>query len=344
MLLRENLGRGHEGGGIACLKTLPDQCGGHQGFAAADIALKKPAHLSAGGHVGSGLFDGAALRPGGRERERFIEGCEIGFRNNDAAAVCFPSAAERTGEEKQFFKDKTLPGLIQYGGILRKMNVLIGVFRGHQTVPGPDGFRKQFGNLPAAAVQPLPDALPECTLLKPAAQAIDRDNSPGDGHPAGGQLLGLKDRICEASAGALHLHPSEEAIGTAALKLIPDIRLVKIGDAYFGAVVIDPKPHHIQTAANPGQPRFVRDNGGNTGRLAVLNQGGGFHAAAVFIASREIGNQVKQRKDAQLVQSLRPFLSDSFDTSNVFSKRFHRVILRTVPYSLPPRSWRCRHR
>ena len=176
MLLRENLGRGHEGGGIARLKTLPDQRGGHQGFAAADVTLKKPAHLSAGGHVGSGFFDGAALCSGGREGERFKEGREIGLRNDNAGVVCFPAAAERTGEKKQLFKDKTLPGLIQRREILRKMNVLIGVFRGHQTVPGPDGFRKQLGNLPAAAVQPLPDALPKrtpVTDILPAGSSSD---------------------------------------------------------------------------------------------------------------------------------------------------------------------------
>ena len=77
MLLRKNLGRRHEGGGIPGLEALPYKRSGNQRFAAAHVALQEPAHLPAGSHVQSRFFHGTALRTGWREGERFKERCKI---------------------------------------------------------------------------------------------------------------------------------------------------------------------------------------------------------------------------------------------------------------------------
>ena len=182
VLFGKDLGRRHEGGGIPDPEALPYKRSGNQRFAAAHVALQEPAHLPAGCHVRSRFFYGTALGTGRREGERFQERCKIGLRNNDSRTLCFPAAAESTGEEKQLFEYKAFSGPVQGIDILRKVNAFVGIFRPNQTVFRPNGIGEKLRNPTVAAVQALADALPQCVLRKTADKAINRDNFTGDGH------------------------------------------------------------------------------------------------------------------------------------------------------------------
>ena len=323
MLLCKNLGRRHEGGGISCPEALPDEGCGDKCLAAADIALEKAAHAAAGGQIRRGFLNRPPLGCGRGEGKCVVKQREIGFRNDNALLPGLLPASEGTGEEKQLFKDKALSRLIQCMRVRRKMNILVRLPGIRQTVLFPYGRGQKFGKTAQAAVQPLPDTLSYGALLQPADHAVDRDNPAGDGHAPGGEILRLKDRIGQAPAGPFDLHLPIKAVALPASELILHITLVEPGDGHFRTVVKGAYTYQVEAAADAGEAGLVGNHGRDADRFAVLHQRDGPDAAAVLIAPGEIGDEIEQRKDAELVQSLRPLLSDPPDTSYVSAERFH---------------------
>ena len=115
----------------------------------------------------------------------------------------------------------------------------------------------------------------------------------------------------------VNLHLSEKPKTVTAVNLVPDIGLVEKRDADLCGVVKGAETHDIQPPPNTAETRFFSADGLNADCFAVLYKGNGLQTASILIASWKIRNQIKQRKDAELSQSLRPFLSDSTDISNI---------------------------
>ena len=168
------------------------------------------------------------------------------------------------------------------------MDAFVSVFCRNQAIFLPNGIRKKIRNPTFTAVQSLADALPNRVLLEAADEVVNRDDPSGDGNFTGWQFLGFKHGIRKAAMRTSNLHFSVKTICTAAVQLIADITLIEIGNAYLGTVVIGTELHQIKTTADSGKTGLIRNNSGNTDRLAILNQGDRLQAAAVFITARKV--------------------------------------------------------
>ena len=321
MLLCQDLSGRHQKGEMPGPGTLPDQGRCRQRFAAADVALQQTVHLPPRGEVCGRLGDRAALGRGRTEGELGIESLEIRQGQGNAGCSVMPPHAEGTGEQKQLFKDKAPPRLLEGGKILGEMNGPVGLPCPYQAKVPEHRLRKQLRNLTKTLIQACLNALAQGTLRQPGTETVNRHDGAGDGKR---RVLRLENGVGQTAQGAADLHLPVEAVAFAAVNLISDIGLVKIADVHPGAAVKGVKAHDFQPAADTAETRLITADGRDADALAVLDQRDGLYPAAVLIAPREIGNQVKQRKDAQLSQSLRPFLADTPDAADILLQGIHR--------------------
>ncbi len=316
VLLRQNLRRGHEGGHIAVFGTVPDERRGDQGLAAADVALDEPVHHRAGVHVPDSVLHGAALRPGGLEGQGRPEAVKPALLHADAGfpRPLAPHTPQGAGEDEELLKDEPPPCQLQRLEIRREVDVLIGVARLRKTAALPHRMGQDVRQLLQAGVQSLAYRLLHDALAQSRGDAVDWHDAPGD-VPLPLRLF--KDGIDHAAARAAGLDPAEEDVGLAPVKIVPGIGHVEVGDVQRAAVVHRAQLHDVEPPADPRQPRGISDHGLHADALPLAGEGDGLDAAAVLVFPGKKRDKVTQRKDAELVQSLRLFLSDALDISNV---------------------------
>ena len=308
MLLCENFGRGHESGGKAGAKALPDERGGHQRLSASHISLKQAAHPHTGGHIRSSLFHSTALSYSWLKGECSIEFRKIRFYQSNTSPVLFLSAAQGTGEEEKLLENKTASGSIQRSRLRRKMNILIGLPGIDQVISFPNILRKKLRQMPAADIQPLTDTLPQGALLQAAAESIHRNDMSGDGHAVLKLIFRLKHRIRHTASGTPNLHFPIEPETRSTMNLVLDIALIEKSNGYRRTVIIGTKPNQIEAAADPGEMRVIGNNDRNADRFSVLNQCDWLYGSSILITPWKEEKKVPYRGDAQPNQGLRAFL------------------------------------
>ena len=109
----------------------------------------------------------------------------------------------------------------------------------------------------------------------------------------------------------------------ASVNLLADVALVEKGDVNRSSFVNHGELHKLCTAAGALQAGIVPHQAGDADTLAGLCLGDGHNSAAVLISTGKERNQIKQRKDAEPVEGLRPFFSDPADVADSFGKISH---------------------
>ena len=198
--------------------------------------------------------------------------------------------------------------------IRRKMNVFKGVCRLGQGAALPHRMRQHIRKLLDAGIQSLPYRLHHDALAESRRHTVNRDNPPGDSFLP---IAFLCNRIHHTAARAVCLDFSEENIALPLAQIVFGIGLIKIGDIQHTAVIHRPKLHKLKAAAYPRQPRRVCHHRLHAYALTVAGQGDGFYCAAILIFPGEKRNKVKQRKDAELIERLRLFLSYALDKAYI---------------------------
>ena len=252
MLPRENLRRGHERRLPAVLSGEPDARGGDHRLAAADVALTETVHRAARAHVGDGITDGAALRPGERKGQAFIKRLHIERAAGGPRDVPAPRAQQLqpAGEQEQLLEGETAARRLQRLRRGGKVDVLIGEADVAQLVGAAHLVGQDVRQQLAAGVEPLPHGAREQQLADPGRQRVD-------GHDAPRQLpapLRLEDGVDHLAAQA---RPLDAAI--------EDVRLAAV-EAAFAVVLVEKR--QLERAAVVDGARL--DDGGPGGSAASI--------------------------------------------------------------------------
>ena len=194
------------------------------------------------------------------------------------------------------------------------MDVLEGIGRLGKLTPPAHRVRQHIRQLIQTGVQPLPHGLQHGALIQTGADSIHGDDPAGDLSVAIGFFI---DRIGQRPPGAVQLDLPEKDVALPAVQVVLDVGLIKKSYVNRSAVIHRPQLHELQPASHTGQARRVRNHGLDAHRLPVAGEGNGLDRTAVLIFAGEIRNKVTQRKDAELCQRLRLFLSDALDITNV---------------------------
>ena len=146
VLPREDLRGGHHAGLEAVVHGQQHRHEGHEGLAAADVALQQAVHLEARNGVLADLADHALLGSGEREGKLFaVEGVErlADLRKEKAVLPREACRAPRLDVElhaEQLVELEPVLGLAQQFLRLREVDVVVGFAQRQQAVAGAEGF------------------------------------------------------------------------------------------------------------------------------------------------------------------------------------------------------------
>ena len=101
------------------------------------------------------------------------------------------------------------------------------------------------------------------------------------------------------------------------MQVVLDIILIKISYVNRSTFVYGAELNQIHAASNAHKPGLICDERADAYGLAGQGFADGAKLAAILIAPGKKRNKVIERKDAQLVEGQRLFLSDSLDITNV---------------------------
>ena len=109
------------------------------------------------------------------------------------------------------------------------------------------------------------------------------------------------------------------------MQVVLCVGLVEEGDVEGGAVVHGAELDQVEAPSDPRQARRVGDHGLHAHALALAAEGDGLDKAAVLVFAREKRNKVTQRKDAELVERLRLFLSYALEIADIGIQILHVI-------------------
>ena len=301
----------------------PDAGRGHHGLAAAHVALTQAVHDAAGGHVGDGLLHGAALGAGEGEGQGVVKGRKAQIFAGGAAA-CLPAGAQQlqaAGQHEKLLEHQTAAGDVQRLRRVGEVDVLIGIAGVAQVIGAAYLIRQYVRQQVAAGVQPLPHGLGQQGLADTGGQGID-------GHDAARQQLPplrLHHRIGHTAAQQVALHLTVEDIGLALVETGAAVILIEEGHIQRAAVVHGTHLHQRAAAGDAAGSGVTRQHGPHTGVFAHGQLPYGALQRPVLPAPGEVGQQILQCADAQLVQGIGAGLANALDIADVGVRMCHGV-------------------
>ena len=129
--------------------------------------------------------------------------------------------------------------------------------------------------------------------------------------------------VHHAAPPVLHFHASKEIVALAPVEIVLGIGLIEKGYVNHTAVIHGPELHQVHAPADMAEPGGIGHQALDADVLSVHGGGYGADAAPVLIFSGKKRNKVIERKDAQLVQGQRLFLSYAFQISYIGIKIGH---------------------
>ena len=214
--------------------------------------------------------------------------------------------AQRAGEHEQLLIYQPPPRHIERLKIGGKVYVLIGVARRGKLALRAQLLRQHVLHTIRAGSQPLLHALQHHTLAQPGAQLVYRHDAPG--HAALRALL-LVHGVCHRAPPAVLFNLAVEHVSLTARYLIFYIALVEIGYIDRSAVVHGAEFYQLHPAPYAHKARLIRHRSKDAHRLLIRRLRDAAHGASVLIAAGKVGDEVIERKDAKLIESLRLFLA-----------------------------------
>ena len=317
MLLRQQLGRGHEGALEGVFRREPYQGRGDERLARADVALHKAVHEPARAHILRAVGDCAQLRARRREGQGGGEGGEIAPLEGDAGLRLALAADKREGadQREELLEHQPLPREGQGVRAAREVDVLVGIARRAQPVP-PRRLRGQgLRHVQADAVEHLAHGPAYVALVYPAREPVDGHDAARE---AAGLVLGLYYRVGEGEAPAEELRFAVEDIALAPAELLPEPALVEDVDEQRARGVRDAEAQKFLPAAEPAQLRLRHHHGAHAGRLALAEVRDGLYDAAVLVGAREEAQKLPGPVYAEAGEGLRLGLAYALEIAHVY--------------------------
>ena len=298
-------------------------CGSHHGLAGAHVPLAQAVHGGAGAHIREGFLHTAALciRQGkgqGAVKALHIHVAAGGHGDHFPAAA---QALEADGEEKQLLKGQPPSGDVQGLGAFREVDIFIGIPDAAQVVGLADIVRQHVRENVGARIQPLADGPGEHQLGNPGGEGIDGDDAPRllpaalRFHNGGGHLAAQK----------APLRPAAEDVGLPLPEIVFQPGLVEKGHVQHAGLIHRPDFDEIHALADMGKGGRRGYHGRHAGGLAVLQFRDVPQGRAVLVAAGEPGDEIPQRGDAQLGESLGFLGADAPDELYVGGKIRHGI-------------------
>ena len=157
-------------------------------------------------------------------------------------------------------------------------------------------------------------------------QLADSGGEGVDGHnPACLQPLPLPlhDGVCHGAFPSRRLRPAEKDVGFPRVEVVLPVSLVEEGDVQSPRLVHRPELYQLQALADAVQSGRSGGQGLHTGVLPVNQVLDFLIGPPVVVGPGEIGDQVPESPDAQLLQSFGPLLPDALDVADVSGQIRH---------------------
>ena len=344
VLLRQNFRGGHHGALQAVFRGEIDRRRGHHGLAAAHVALDEPGHGHGLCEIRAHVVDGPLLGAGQLEGQGGTEGVQVQRPHGLPAVLggAGPEHGKADGEDEELLKHQPVSGDVQGREVRRVVDGVVGGLGVAQAVLRPQRRGQHLRQGPAAGVQGLEHRLGDQLVGHAGGQAVDRHDPPcGDA----GVLRLLHHGVGHLVAQVVAGEGAVEDIGLAVDQIVLHITLVEEHQIQGRGLVGHPHLHQIQALADARQPGMGDDHGLETGRGVRLQLRDGDHAAAVLVGPGEIGDEVVQGVDAEVVELLRPGLADALEIAHGIEKLRHGVHplhLVCSDLSYPNRRWKSR--
>ena len=297
MLGREQFRRRHQSRLAAVFDGLKHGAQGHHGLAGAHVALQQTVHRPPGGEICRDLVQRPLLRGGERKRKTCIEG--LRYRQGTwIVALPVPAGPHHgnaEGIQEKLFEYQPLPGQLQSFRRSGPVDLRIGGAQRHEVlhqVPGQ--IVRQL-----LLLHGLKDQILQRLGGEPFGQGIDRDHAARH-HRRSVQPFhhGVEDLLSLFVPG----QSSVKAVGLAGLQIFAHPWLVEPGDPDLCGAVGDAAAGGVETAPDVAGPWLGDHHGGKAPGLSGNQLGDGAELRPVLIGPREIGDQILQRADPQLLQ------------------------------------------
>ena len=229
-----------------------------------------------------------------------------------------PQAA---GQYKKLLEHQTAAGNVQRLRRGREVDVLIGVARVAQVMRLPHCIGQCVGQQVAAGVQPLPHGLRQPGLCDTGGQGIDGHDAPCQQLAA----LRLQQGVGHAAAQQIALHLTVEDICLPLVEAGFPVLLIEKRHIQHAAAVHGPHLYQCAAAGDTAGGGVAGQHGPDAGVFAHGQLPDGALQRPILPPAGEVGQQIAQRGDAQLVQRLGPRFADALDIPDVGVKIGHGV-------------------
>ena len=315
VLAGQNLRRGHQGALPAILSGEPHAGGSHHGLAAAHISLTQAVHGPLGAHIAHSIVDGALLGTGEGEGQLFVEGGQVNGMAGGAGHVLSGGAQqmEAAGQEEQLLEHHAAAGDLQRLGGGGEVDIFVGVAGVAQVVLLPHPIGQHILQQLAAGIQTLPHGAGEDQLADTGGEGVE-------GHDATGDLLlalFLDEGVDHLAAQEVALHLTVKDVGFSLVEGVFTVFLIEKDQIKAAAFVHGAALDQCASAADAVGSGVGSYHGLDAGVLAQDQLPNGAGQGAVLVATGEVGDEVLQRGDAQLVQRLGALLANAFDIADV---------------------------
>ena len=172
---------------------------------------------------------------------------------------------------------------------------------------------EEVGQIVGAGVEALTDGLIQQALAHAGGQRID-------GHDAARDLiraLALEHRVRHLPAQQIALGLAVKDVFLAGVERVFEVGLVEISQIERGRFVHNAKLDEVEPLADVRELRLGRDDGADTGVLAGDKVGDAPVLPPVLVGAGEVGDQLAQIGDAQLLERLGALLADALDVLDV---------------------------
>jgi hypothetical protein len=309
VLLGEDLGGRHDRGLVAALDRLQRGERGHDGLAAADVALQQPLHRVRAREVGADLGEHAGLGARELERQRGEQGLRqdrvLQQRVRPRAVALLVVQAHRDLLREQFVELDALPGRVRVLDQALRVGIRRRVVQdAHRLAEGGQAelaaHRLRQGVVEVRALQRPGRELAQRVLPQPRRGRVDRRQGLRQRRLAAQHLEARMDHLRAEEALPDLPHDAYARIGGQR----PALALVKVEEAHrqAPAAVVD-FADELAPGAKPdlGLHHGALDLDGVARQRLVDRRDAGL----VLVAQRQVQDQVGQAREAQLSEALR---------------------------------------
>jgi len=317
VLLRQDLGGGHERDAIAAFQRHQAAAGRDDGFAGADVALEQPPHGVGAGHIAAQLAQDAGLRAGQREaqprQKGFDEPVIAGARPGAGpGGEVLPPKLNPPLQRQELLERQPPPGQFRLRRVVREVQPADGL--GARGQRGDCGVQRPRRPGRANRVRELPERPPDQraqpALRQPLGQRVDGGEAVKVDEVLLAVFADFGLRVVEGSGLEVHRFAERNHFLAHREVFLHERQVPPAAMQPRGAVIED------QLEDGAGVVLIPLDSVGDHpaprgGRHAQLQPGDGGKVAAVFVPGRPMPQQVLEGANLQPGQLRGAFRADA---------------------------------